>query len=91
MNRPPRVIVGAKLPLRPMRVWAIRMRLQIGRRLRDLARFDTAPDSKLRGCDAVCLRFPDVEKAFDRAPFGGDCAPQKCGTGLSGTTSFQPH
>src|SRR6185369_11194720 len=53
-------IVGAKLPLRPMHVWAIRVRLQIERRLRDLALFDIALDSKLRGCDVVSLRLPDV-------------------------------
>lgn len=29
MNRPPQLIVGAKLPLRPMHVWALRVRLQI--------------------------------------------------------------
>ena len=49
MIRPPQVIVGAKLPLRPMHVWAIRVRLQIAHRLRDLALFDIALDSKLRG------------------------------------------
>ena len=60
MNRPAQVIVGAKLPLRPMHVWAIRVRLQIERRFRDLALFDIALDSKLRGCDVVALRLPDV-------------------------------
>jgi integrase len=43
-----------------MHVWAIRVRLQIERRLRDLALFDIALDSKLRGCDVVSLRLPDV-------------------------------
>jgi len=60
MNLPSQVIVGAKLPLRPMHVWAIRVRLQIERRLRDLALFDIAIDSKLRGCDVVSLRLPDI-------------------------------
>ena len=60
MNRPPRVIVGPKLPLRPMHVWAIRVRLQIARRIRDLALFDVALDSKLRSCDVVSLRLPDI-------------------------------
>jgi len=60
MNRPPQVIVGAKLPLRPMHVWAIRVRLQIERRVRDLALFDIALDSKLRGCDVVSLRLSDI-------------------------------
>lgn len=63
MNRPPQVIVGAKLPLKPMHVWAIRVRLQIERRLRDLALFDVALDSKLRGCDVISLRVPDVMAA----------------------------
>lgn len=53
-------IVGAKLPLRPMHVWSIRVRLQIERRIRDLALFDIALDSKLRGCDVVALRLADV-------------------------------
>ena len=63
MIRPPQVIVGAKLPLRPMHVWAIRVRLQIARRLRDLALFDIALDSKLRGCDVVSLRVADIVAA----------------------------
>src|SRR3954453_13864387 len=56
-------IVGAKLPLRPMHVWTIRVRLQIERRVRDLALFDIALDSKLRGCDVVALRLPDIVAA----------------------------
>ena len=65
MNLPaaPRRIVGAKLPLRPMHVWTIRLRLQIERRVRDLALFDIALDSKLRGCDVVALRLADIMAA----------------------------
>ena len=63
MIRPPHVIVGAKPPLRPMHVWAIRVRLQIARRIRDLALFDMALDSKLRGCDVVSLRLADIVAA----------------------------
>ena len=47
-------IVGAKLPLRPMHVWTIRVRLQIERRVRDLALFDIALDSKLQGLRRGC-------------------------------------
>lgn len=54
---------GAKLPLRPMHVWAIRVRLQVEKRIRDLALFDLAIDSKLRGCDVVALRLGDVMSA----------------------------
>src|SRR3954454_20916663 len=56
-------LVGAKLPLRPMHVWTIRVRLQIERRVRDLALFDIALDSKLRGCDVVGLRLADIMAA----------------------------
>jgi hypothetical protein len=56
-------ISGAKLPLRPMHVWGIRVRLQFERRHRDLALFDVAIDSKLRGCDVTALRVSDVVTA----------------------------
>ena len=61
---------GAKLPLKPMHVWGIRARLQVDKRVRDLALFDVALDSKLRGCDVVALRIGDL--------FAGD-APRKRG------------
>ena len=51
---------GAKLPLKPMHIWGIRVRLQVERRWRDLALLDIAIDSKLRGCDVVTLRLSDV-------------------------------
>jgi hypothetical protein len=53
-------LVGQKRPLRPKDVWAIRIRLQIETRKRDLAMFNLAIDSKLRGCDLVSLRIDDV-------------------------------
>ena len=46
-------LTGAKPPLRPNHVWAIRTKLQIEGRVRDLAMFNLAIDSKLRGCDVV--------------------------------------
>ena len=51
---------GAELPLRPMRVYGIRLRLQVEGRLRDLALFDIALNSKLSGCDVVMLRIGDL-------------------------------
>lgn len=51
---------GQKRPLRPREVWAIRARLQLEERRRDLALFNLAIDSKLRGCDLVRLRVSDV-------------------------------
>ena len=51
---------GPKSPLQPRHVWAIRTRLQMAERKRDLALFNLAIDSKLRGCDVVSLRVEDV-------------------------------
>ncbi|MFY0312773.1 tyrosine-type recombinase/integrase [Leisingera sp. D0M16] len=53
-------VVGQKRPLQPKHVWAIRVRLEIARNHRDLALFNLAIDSKLRGCDLVKLRVADV-------------------------------
>ena len=53
-------ITGQKPPLKRNEIWAIRVRLQIRGRLRDLALFNLAIDSKLRACDLVRLRVVDV-------------------------------
>jgi len=53
-------LTGAKPPLRPKHVWSIRTKLQIEDRARDLAMFNLAIDSKLRGCDVVAIRVEDV-------------------------------
>jgi hypothetical protein len=50
----------AKPPLRPKHVWSIRTKLQIEGRVRDLAMFNLAIDSKLRGCDVVAIKVDDV-------------------------------
>ena len=49
---------------------SIRTKLQIENRMRDLAMFNLAIDSKLRGCDVVALKVEDVAPsgyAVDRA------------------------
>ena len=53
-------LIGQKRPLKPKDVWTIRVRLQMEGRRRDLAMFNLAIDSKLRGCDLVRLRIDDV-------------------------------
>ena len=53
-------LTGPKPPLQPRHVWAIRTRLQLAGRVRDLALFNLAIDSKLRGCDVVSLKVEDV-------------------------------
>ena len=53
-------LVGQKRPLKLREVWGIRIRLQMAGRARDLALFNMAIDSKLRGCDLVRLRVRDI-------------------------------
>ncbi len=53
-------LVGPKPPLQPRHVWAIRTRLALAGQTRDLALFNLAIDSKLRGCDVVSLKVEDV-------------------------------
>lgn len=63
-------LIGPKPPLRPKHVWAIRTQLQLQKRVRDIALFNLAIDSKLRGCDLVSIRVEDVAPrgyATDRA------------------------
>lgn len=63
-------LIGAKPPLRASHVWSIRTKLQLEGRIRDLALFNLAIDSKLRGCDVVAVRVDDVAPngySLDRA------------------------
>jgi integrase len=63
-------LIGPKPPLRPKHVWAIRTKLQMDQQTRDLALFNLAIDSKLRGCDVVAVKVDDVASngyAIDRA------------------------
>ena len=63
-------LTGQKPPLQPKHVWAIRTRLQLNSKMRDLALFNLAIDRKLRGCDVVSLKVADVAPhgyAIDRA------------------------
>jgi len=53
-------LIGQKPPLKPKDIWAIRIHLQNKHAVRDLAMFNLAIDSKLRGCDLVSLRVRDV-------------------------------
>ena len=53
-------LIGAKPPLRPKHVRSIRTALKIADRKRDLAMFNLAIDSKLRGCDVATFKFEDT-------------------------------
>lgn len=55
-------LIGQKSPLKLKEIWAIRIRLQMAKNTRELALFNLAIDSKLRGCDLVKLRVSDVEQ-----------------------------
>tara|TARA_R110002126_G_scaffold33382_15_gene104480 strand:- start:12910 stop:13515 length:606 start_codon:yes stop_codon:yes gene_type:complete len=56
-------IIGQKAPLRQQEVWSIRARLEIANNTKELALFNLAIDSKLRGCDLVALKVLDVMRA----------------------------
>ena len=53
-------IVGQKAPFKPKDIWAIRVRLQMEERKRELALFNLGIDSKLRACDLTALQVRDV-------------------------------
>jgi hypothetical protein len=61
-------LVGQKAPFKLKEIWAIRTRLQMAGRSRDLALFDLGIDSKLPGCDLVKLRVRDVCHGDQIAP-----------------------
>lgn len=63
-------LIGQKPPLRTKHVWSIRAKLQMNERIRELAMFNVAVDSRLRGCDVVALKVEGVAPggyALDRA------------------------
>lgn len=60
-------LVGQKSPLKLRDIWAIRVRLQLSHKVRDLALFNLAVDSKLRACDLVKLRVSDVSHSGQMA------------------------
>ncbi len=53
-------MTGQKPPLKSQEIWSIRVRLDLAGKRRDLALFNLAIDSKLRGCDLVKLKVSDV-------------------------------
>jgi integrase len=55
-------LIGQKPPLKPRDIWAVRIHLQTAHQVRELALFNLAIDSKLRGCDLVSLRVRDVAR-----------------------------
>lgn len=61
-------LVGQKKPLKLREIWAIRTKLQISHKIRDLALFNLAIDSKLRGCDLVSLRVHNISNGSHVMP-----------------------
>ena len=53
-------LIGQRPPLKPQEIWSIRVRLQLAEKIRDLAIFNLAIDSKLRSCDLLKLRLRDI-------------------------------
>jgi len=61
-------LIGQKSPFTPQQVWAIRVRLQLADSKRDLAMFNLALDSKLRGCDLMALKVSDLQTGNEIRP-----------------------
>ena len=61
-------LVGQKPPLKPKNILAIRIHLQNAHAVRDLAMFNLAIDSKLRGYDLLSVRVRDVTHATQIMP-----------------------
>lgn len=59
-------IVGQKAPFKLKDIWALRVRLQMESRVRELALFNLGIDSKLRGCDLVSLKVRDIYEPIGR-------------------------
>ena len=75
-------LIGPKPPFKRKELWTIRIRLQLAGRTRDLALFNLAIDSKLRGCDLVNLRVGDVAH--------GGCAAPKRPLSTDRPRTFEP-
>lgn len=60
-------MIGQKAPLKVRDIWAIRVRLQLGRKTRDLALFNLAIDSKLRACIVDLPKDPKLARGPDPA------------------------
>src|SRR5580698_6085064 len=73
-------LVGQKTPFKLKEIWAIRIRLQMARRCRELALFNLAIDSKLRACDLMQLKVRDVPRSDDGIP-GARFAAEDSATG----------
>ncbi len=55
-------LIGQRPPLKLNEIWAVRIRLQLQKNVFELALFNLAIDSKLRGCDLVSLKVSDLYK-----------------------------
>ena len=71
-------LIGQKAPLKLKEIWAIRARLELSHRIRDLALFNLAIDSKLRACDLVKLKVRDISHG-DRVTSRAIVMQQKTG------------
>lgn len=58
-------LIGQRPPLKKQEIWSIRVRLQLQNKVRDLALFNLAIDSKLRGCDLIKLKIRDISTGSD--------------------------
>ena len=73
-------IVGQKAPLKLKDIWALRVRLQMERRVRELALFNLGIDSKLRGCDLVKLKSAMCATASKSQRERSSCSRRRSGS-----------
>jgi len=83
-------LIGQKLPLKLKEIWAIRIRLQLDKRTRELALLNLAIDSKLRGCDLVGLKVSDVAHKGAVFPHGPSSCRRKPGVPSSSKSPNKP-
>ena len=90
-------VIGARPPLRPKHVWGVRTRLQLSDRVRDLALFNLAIDSKLRGCDVVKsltwrrMGMRSIEHPSGSAKQGGPFASKSRSKHVRPLTTISPN
>ena len=80
-------LLGQKPPLKLKEIWAIRIRLQLDHRARELALFNLAIDSKLRGCDLVGFAFAMWSTAVESPPARLSCRRRPSGRSSSRSPS----
>jgi integrase len=57
--------IGQRPPLKQCEIWSIRTRLELSKNIRELALFNLAIDSKLRGIDLTQIKVNDISNGYE--------------------------